>query len=107
MSYKIKNRYNEFLWREKIPKHQKYKESDQDTAKHLTKSKNNKSEKLYDYYCCDYCNDEIKIISKKDEMTGGIVTIPRTLTKKEPIKLVLCNKCLKPVIAEYEEELNK
>ena len=62
-----------------------------------------KKEKLYRYYTCDYCNEEIKITPKIDEQLGGIVILPRSLTKRDPIKLCLCNKCLNPVIAEFEE----
>lgn len=62
-----------------------------------------KKEKLYDYYECDYCGQEIKILEKRQEMTGGIVTIPLSITKKRELKLVLCNKCLKPLLKEFEE----
>lgn len=38
---------------------------------------NYKKEKLYDYYKCDYCGSEIRIlVDKRNEMTGGIVKVP-------------------------------
>lgn len=61
-----------------------------------------KETKDYEYYKCDYCGDEIKIIKKHSEMSGGIATLPASLTRMEPIKVVLCNKCLRPVIQELE-----
>lgn len=96
----IKEKYTEFLNREKIKKNTKYKEKQ---THHLTKSKE-KPEKDYDYYKCDYCGEEIKILKKHHEMAGGIVIIPASLTKRQSLKLVLCNKCLKPVIQEFEGE---
>ena len=46
-------------------------------ASHLV---NYKKEKLYEYYKCDYCGEEIKILKEKQEiMSGGIVTIPQQL----------------------------
>lgn len=82
--------------RQKIEKHTKYKECERSN---VTKSK---KEKEYEYYLCDYCLKEIKIKTKKYEMSGGICTIPQSLTKKESLKLVLHNKCLKPAIMELE-----
>lgn len=99
-TYKIKNNYDYYLNREKIAIQTKYLEDD-DAAKHLTS--NNKKKKIYRFYKCDYCNGEIKITTKKDEQLGGILVLPRSITKRAPVKLCLCNKCLKPVIAEFEE----
>lgn len=65
---------------------------------------NHKIEKEYDYYKCDYCGNEIKILKKKQEMTGGVVTMPHTVTRRGDIKLALCNKCLKPVLNIFEAE---
>lgn len=64
---------------------------------------NYKKEKLYKYYKCDYCGAEIRITDKKQDMTGGVATIPHTVTKKGELKLALCNKCLKPALKEFEE----
>lgn len=72
-------------------------------ASHLV---NYKKEKLYEYYKCDYCGEEIKILEKKQEMTGGVATIPHTVTKRGELKLALCNKCLKPALKEFEEVEN-
>ena len=69
---------------------------------------NYKKELEYKYYKCDYCDNKIIILNKQNEMSGGIVDLPATLTKKGVIKLALCNKCLKPVLNDiekyYEEE---
>lgn len=62
-----------------------------------------KTEKLYKYYKCDYCGNEIKIEKKKQDMNGGIVILPHTLTKRGELKLALCNKCLNPVLKKFEE----
>ena len=100
---KIKRNYDSYLNREKIVIQTKYKVISDETANHLTSKEKIKKEKLYRYYTCDYCNEEIKITPKIDEQLGGIVILPRSLTKRDPIKLCLCNKCLNPVIAEFEE----
>lgn len=80
----------------KIEKKTKYK-----SQNHLT---NTKKDKLYDYYVCDYCSEEIEILKKKNEMEGGLVVIPYSLTGKSPITLILHNKCLNPVLKELENE---
>lgn len=87
--------------REKIPKYVKYKE-EQRQASHLVKYK---KEKEYEYYKCDYCNSNIIIDKDKTKMTGGTATFPATLTKKQDLQLVLCNKCLNPVLKEFEDKL--
>lgn len=91
---KITENY-EFYRDRKIEKKTKYKDSS-----HLT---NEKKEKLYDYYTCDYCQDEIVILPKRENMTGGMVTIPYSLTGKGPITLMLCQKCLNPALNEFEK----
>ena len=63
---------------------------------------NSKKEKDYEYFICDYCHEEIKIKDKKHEMTGGICIIPSSLTKRQAVKAVLHNKCLKAAIKELE-----
>lgn len=68
---------------------------------------NYKKEKLYDYYKCDYCGAEIRILEdKRNEMTGGIVKIPYTVTRRSELLLAVCNKCIKPMLKEFEEEQN-
>lgn len=89
--------------REKIPKNVKYKPKPQE-GRHLVKYK---QEKDYEYYICDYCGAEIKILDKKTEMTGGTVIFPATLTQKDDLRLALCNKCLKPVLKEFEDKLEE
>ena len=89
---------NSLAGRENIPIYEKT--APKQAGSHLIKIKR---EKLYKYYKCDYCGDEIKIIDKKQEMTGGIITIPQSYTKSKEVKLALCNKCLKPVLKIFEE----
>ncbi|MBQ7411270.1 MAG: hypothetical protein IJW20_07815 [Clostridia bacterium] len=66
---------------------------------------NTKKEVLYEYYVCDNCDAEIKIIDNKkkntEERTGGLVNI--RLNYYKTLKLALCNKCLNPV----KEQLNE
>ena len=64
---------------------------------------NIKNKKMYDYYICDYCGEEIIIKKKNHEMDGGIVEIPKTFFKNNrSLKLVLHNKCLNKAIKELE-----
>lgn len=93
---KILNNYDYYRKRTNIEKHSKYEETN-----HLT---NAKGKKIYDYYICDYCHLEIIIKKKRQDMDGGIVEIPSSLTGKAPIVLILCNKCLNPVMHELEQE---
>lgn len=93
---RIVNRYNELYYRLKPIVQTKFEKTNT-IANHLTKEK---TKKLYKYYICDYCGAEIKIDKKRD----GIVILPRTLTKKDPLKLALCNRCINAVVAEFEEE---
>lgn len=65
---------------------------------------NSKPMKEYSYYKCDYCGEEIKILDKKQEMTGGTITFKHILTKHGDIEMALHNKCLKPVLKIFEEE---
>lgn len=95
---KIMDNYCFYRNREKIEKQTKYAKTS-----HLSREK---KEKLYDYYKCDYCNGEIEIRKKRTEMTEGLVEIPYSLTGRAPLQLMLCNKCLKPVIKEFEEMRN-
>lgn len=64
---------------------------------------NSNKVKLYEYYSCDYCGDEIRLDIKQSERSGGIVIFPHSLTKCGEIKLALCNKCLKEVLKQFEE----
>ena len=92
---------NSVYEREKILKYVKYKE-EQRQASHLVKYK---KEKEYEYYKCDYCNGNIIINKDKTKMVGGTVKFPATLTQKQDLQLVLCNKCLNPVLKEFENKL--
>lgn len=96
---KIANNTHFYKTREKPEKQSKYER--QTGARHLTKEK---TKKLYDYYICDYCKEEIKVTKKWEDKTGGVVKLPKTLTGLDyEICLVLCNKCLNHVINEFEE----
>ena len=83
-------------------KHEKYLQTSTSNVINIARTK------LYDYYFCDYCGNEIKLDTKKENTTGGIVEIPQTLTKCGKLKLALHNKCLNKVIKELEnKEINK
>ena len=92
----IINRLEYFRERKKPTKHEKYEE----IIKY--RKSNEQKKKLYNYYVCDYCKAEIEIKKQKNEMTGGTVVFPRTLTKKGDIVLALCNKCLNKALAEFK-----
>ena len=82
--------------RQKIDKHIRYKQTEKSNVTYI------KREKDYEYFICDYCLEEIKIKDKKHEMVGGICIISQSLTKKQAVKVVLHNKCLKAAIKELE-----
>lgn len=58
--------------------------------------------KLYEFYKCDYCGEEIVLNKKQHERSGGIVIFPHTLTRMGNITLALCNKCLNNAINEFK-----
>ena len=62
-----------------------------------------KTIKKYRYLKCDYCNDEIRLDIKETERTGGIATLPHSLTKCGNIPVATCNKCIKKIIQELEK----
>lgn len=68
---------------------------------------NSEKTKIYDYYVCDYCKEQIRLDAKKPERSGGIAIIPHSLTKCGELRLALHNKCLKPIIQEIESVANK
>lgn len=90
---------SELSCRKVVPIYTKMKPKPKE-GKHLIKYKD---EKDYDYYKCDYCGSEIRILKQKYKMAGGIVTLSRLITKKSEIQLALCNKCLKPVLKIFEK----
>lgn len=97
------SKIRDLSYRVKINKYTKVKEKPEE-ARHLVKYK---AEKLYDYYVCDFCGQEIKILEKKNEMSGGKAVIPHSLTKIGDVPIVLHNKCLKPFLKKIEEEKNE
>ncbi len=64
---------------------------------------NSDKKKIYEYYICDNCGSEIRIEAEKNRMTGGIITIPYSLTRSKPLKLALCNKCIGKVEKQFTE----
>lgn len=97
---KIVNRLSFFKSRGKPTKNIKYEQKN-GLGNHLTKKE--KPKKLYEYYVCDYCGEEIKIESKWENKTGGICKIPQTLSNIDTVLyLALCNKCVIPVEKEFE-----
>lgn len=83
--------------RKEIIKH--IKEIKEETYSNLEKSR---TIKKYEYYKCDYCGDEIRLDIKRQERSGGIATIPHSITKCGKLELALCNKCLNKVLAEFQ-----
>ena len=86
----------------------KYRKEPQKYTQMLVKNEtsnvvNSERTKMYDYYVCDYCRDKIRLDIKKSERSGGIATIPHTLTRCGELKLALCNKCIKKAIEELEK----
>lgn len=100
--HKETNIFEKVKDRNKVIKKQKYSETKRQLNSYVTNEKTI-SKLEYEYYNCDYCGDEIKILKKTSEMTGNTVILPASLTKIRAIEVALCNKCLKPVIAEFEK----
>ncbi len=96
--WKIRNRLEELQNREKIVINTKILKTNQDS--NVVKSE---IKKVYKYYRCDYCNDEIRLDIKQEERTGGVIIFPHSLTKRGKLTLVLCNKCLKKALKEFED----
>lgn len=72
-------KFRKIILQRKVPIYTKLKPKPTE-GRHLIKYKD---EKDYDYYICDYCGDEIKILKKRIEMAGGVVVLPHSLTKEE------------------------
>lgn len=107
----IVERLEYYKRREKPEKYTHYKIEGQG-SNHLSKVK---KERDYYYYKCDYCNEEIKILKNEKNVdgnniaSGGLWKVPQSLTHEDcSFYLVLCNKCLKPVVEQFERvELRK
>lgn len=89
---------HELATREKVPIHSKMKPKP--AASHLVSYK---KEKEYDFYKCDFCGEEIKILKKKQEMSGGTVKLSHLVTKCGDIELALHNRCLNSVLKIFEK----
>lgn len=88
--------------RDKVIKNQKFSELKKGTGSQVINEKI-KIKLLYEYYICDYCGAEIKIIKDRRNAVGGLAVLPASLTKRRAIEVALCNKCLNPVIEFFEE----
>lgn len=97
--WKIRNRIDELQLRKEITKYEKTETKHESSNVVKTERK-----KLYNYYKCDYCNEEIRLDIKQSERSGGIVNFPHTLTKRGKLTLVLHNKCLNKAIKEFIEK---
>ena len=86
----IKNRIQEFKDRVEINKFIKYKCQERSNVIHKNK------EKLYEYYKCDYCGEEIRLDVKQEERSGGIVNFPHTLTKSGKISRIVAMSFCEP-----------
>lgn len=63
---------------------------------------NTVKEIVYEYYLCDRCESEIKILDNNRKIQdGGIVQIP--ISRYSKLKLALCNKCLRSTLKEINE----
>lgn len=97
----ITNRINELILREKPEKQIKYLEGSE-VARHLS---NTPKKKMYEYYTCDNCGTEIRIDKKWENNKGGLLMIPKTLSKKSKVfYIAICSKCLNKVLKEFENE---
>lgn len=94
----IKTKINYLSERTEIIKHKKFKPKPECT--HLVKYK---PELDYEYYICDYCGQEIRVENKWENKTGGITQLPNSITNRGKIKIAIHNKCLKPLLKEFEE----
>ena len=83
------------------------KEPAKHTKMQYLEEKNNvvkrRTQKLYDYYICDYCGSEIRLDIKQTERRGGIAVLPNSLTKCGELKVALFNKCVKEVLKQLEK----
>lgn len=95
---RIRNRLGELKFRAEIPKYIKFKKSSD-----KSNIVNAEKKKLYEFYKCDFCGDEIRLVKDIHKRSGGIVDFPQTLTKSGKITLALHNKCLNLAIKEFLE----
>ena len=85
------------LDREKIPVYSKFEESEANVLHNV------KKEKLYDYYICDYCGNEILKTNKVEDRTGGVLIVPQSRTGSfKKLQVALCNGCLNKFLNELE-----
>lgn len=97
--WRIRNRIDTLQERKEIQKHIKFETKNENSNVIKTERK-----KLYEYYKCDYCDNEIRLDKKIHERSGGVIDFPHTLTKCGKVTLVLCNKCLNKAIEEFKEK---
>ena len=93
----IRDKYDFLKARGKPKKQTKYTE----TQNHLSFEK---KYKLYDFYICDYCGNEIKIDEKLEHREGGVLIFKSNMTNRGKLELALHNKCLNNVLKEFENK---
>lgn len=91
---------NKLMERKDVPIYTKFRERKTERSNLV----NIERKKEYEYYKCDYCGEEIKILKQKNKMTGGTLQFSKIITKNRDLKVALCNKCLKPVLKILEEQ---
>ena len=64
---------------------------------------NRKCKKIYNYYICDFCGEEIKINVNHQDDEGGIAVLPNSLTKCGNLRVVLHNKCINKALKQLEK----
>lgn len=87
----IKEKIKDIEHRGKVPKYAEFLNDDRGYRR-----------KAYDYFICDYCGERIILSEPKHQRTGGTTKLSYILTKRETVEVALCNKCVKPALAEFE-----
>lgn len=78
-----------------------YQREKPEIHKEILKDEYGIGRRLVKYWKCDYCGEKIKI----DDVarTGGITKLSHVITGSRSIQVALCNKCVNPVLREFEE----
>jgi len=104
MIEKVSSRIRQLQVREMPEKHVKYKEPKDKRGIHLTGKEKKKD---YEYYICDYCGEEIRLEKQWDNKSGGIIQVPTSITGIGSVTLALHNKCLQPVLDDFNSKYLK
>lgn len=86
----IKEKVKKLYQREKPEIHKEILKDDKGYGRRLTK-----------YLVCDYCGE--KIMLDGEVRTGGTTKLSHVITGTRTIHVALCNKCVNPVLREFEE----